>query len=50
MKKEGTIAAISRIPDFVKKHAGKHNFVIEREKEVWSGEQMLKMIIFRKNV
>jgi len=48
LKSEGTIALISRIPDFVKKFAEKHNFILSKEKEVWSGEQLLKMLIFKK--
>ena len=48
LKKTGNVALISRIPDFVKKHAEKHNFVVAKEKEVWSGEQLLKIIIFKK--
>ena len=48
LKKEGTIALISRMPDFVKKHAEKHNFVVAKEKEVWSGGQPLNILIFKK--
>jgi len=48
LKKEGTIALISRMPDFVKKHAEKHNFAVLKEKNVWSGEQQLKIILLKK--
>lgn len=48
LKKSGTIALISRIPEFAKKHAEKHNFAVSREKDVWSGEQKLTIIIFKK--
>ena len=47
LKKNGSVALISRIPDFVKKYAEKHNFFVVREKEVFSGEQMLNIIIFK---
>ena len=49
LKNEGRIAVISVIPDFLKKHAEKHNFVVDKEKDVWSGEQKLKILIFKKN-
>ena len=49
LKKDGAIAVISRIPDFVKKHAEKHNFSVAKEKDVWSGEQKLNIIVFKKN-
>ena len=48
LKSSGTLALISRTPDFVKKHALKHNFVVSKEKDVWSGEQMLKIMVFKK--
>lgn len=48
LKKEGTISLITRIPNMVKKHAEIHNFVVEKEKDVWSGEQLLKILVFKK--
>lgn len=48
LKSNGTIALISRMPDYVKKHAAKHNFAVAKEKDVWSGEQLLKIIVFKK--
>ena len=48
LKKEGSIGIITRVPDFVKKHAEKHNFKVLKEKEVFSGEQPLKTIILKK--
>ena len=48
LKKDGTVAVISRMPDFVKKHAEKHNFTAVKEKEVWSGEQKLIIVVFKK--
>jgi len=48
LKKDGTVAVISRLPELAKKHALKHNFVAEKEKEIWSGEQMLNIIVFKK--
>lgn len=48
LKNNGTIALVSRISDFVKKHAEKHNFIIAKEKDVWSGEQLLKLMVFKK--
>lgn len=44
----GTIAIISRMPDFVKNHAEKHNFIVAKEKDVWSGEQLLKIVVLKK--
>jgi len=48
LKKEGRIAVISVIPDFLKKHAEKHNFIVDKEKDAWSGEQKLQIIVFKK--
>ena len=48
LKKNGAITVISRIPDFVRMHAEKHNFAVLREREVWSGEQPLKILTFKK--
>ena len=48
LKNDGTVSLITRLPDFVKKHAEKHNFLASKEKEVWSGEQLLKIMIFKK--
>ncbi|MBS3114787.1 hypothetical protein J4448_06835 [Candidatus Woesearchaeota archaeon] len=47
LKRNGTLALISRLPDFVKKYSERHNFVVTKEKGVWSGEQLLKIIIFK---
>ncbi len=48
LKGNGAIAVISRMPDFVKKYAETHNFIVSKEKDVWSGEQLLKIIVFKK--
>lgn len=48
LKKDGAIALISRMPDFVKKHAEKYSFVISKEKGIWSGEQLSKIIVLKK--
>lgn len=48
LKKDGRIAIVSRAPDLALKHASKHNFIILKEREVWSGEQMLKIVVFEK--
>ena len=50
LKKKGAIALITKIPDFVKKHAEKHSFIVAGEKAVWSGEQMLSIIVFKKKI
>lgn len=50
LKNDGTVSLITRLPDFVKKHAEKHNFLALKEKEVWSGEQMLKILVFKKKI
>ncbi len=48
LKKDGTVAVIAKLHDMAKRHAAKHNFEVFREKEVWSGEQSLKIIVFRR--
>jgi 23S rRNA G2445 N2-methylase RlmL len=48
LKKEGRMAIITRTPDFVQKHAEKHNFIIENQKKIWSGEQELNILILKK--
>ena len=48
LKSSGAVALITRIPDFVIKHAEQHNFAVLKEKDVWSGEQLLKIIALKK--
>jgi len=48
LKDNGTLALISRMPDFAIKHAEKHNFSVAMEKDLWSGEQALKILVFKK--
>ena len=36
------------MPELIKKHAEKHNFIIAKEKDIWSGEQQLKIMVFKK--
>ncbi|MBI1935966.1 hypothetical protein HYS31_06000, partial [Candidatus Woesearchaeota archaeon] len=48
LKKHGVVAIISRLPELVKKHAEKHNFLPEKEIEVWSGGQRLLIMLFKK--
>ena len=48
LKKNGSIAIVTRNPNFVKNHAAKHNFIVVKEKEVWSGEQMLIILVLKK--
>ena len=48
LKNNGSVALISRIPDIVKRHAEKHNFSIHKEKGVWSGEQLLSIMVLKK--
>lgn len=48
LKKKGAISLITRMPEFVRKYAGKHNFAIERERKIWSGEQELAMLVIKK--
>src|SRR3989344_9146175 len=45
LKKDGRIAAIARIPDLAIKHAGSNNFEVIKQKEVWSGEQAMKIVL-----
>ncbi len=48
LKKKGIVALISTLPELAKKHAEKHGFAVSKEKEVWSGAQLLKIIVFKK--
>ncbi len=48
LKKEGVLALITKAPEFVKRRAEGHNFTAMKEKEVWSGEQLLNIITFKK--
>ena len=48
LKRKGAVALISRLPDFAKKYAERHNFAVAKEKDVWSGEQLLNILIFKK--
>ncbi|MAG91402.1 hypothetical protein CMO83_01880 [Candidatus Woesearchaeota archaeon] len=48
LKKDGLIAIISRVTDFAKEKASKHNFIVSKEKDVWSGGQLLKIVVFKK--
>ena len=53
MKKEDVLRyprldTVLMVEDFVKKHAEKRDFAVHREKEVWSGEQLLKIMVFKK--
>lgn len=48
LKKDGRIAVVSTMPDFLIKHAQKHNFEVEKQRDIWSGEQKLNIIILKK--
>ena len=48
LKKDGRIALIARMPDLAIKHAESNNFEVIRQKEVWSGEQAMKMLLLKK--
>ena len=48
LKKDGRIALIARMPDLAIKHAEINNFEVIRQKEVWSGEQAMKMLLLKK--
>lgn len=48
LKKDGKIVIVSRAADMAVKHAKKHNFEVMREKAIWSGEQQLAALIFKK--
>ena len=47
-EKDGKIVIVSRAADMAVKHAKKHNFEVMREKAIWSGEQQLAALIFKK--
>ena len=46
LSSRGTISIISRIPDFVKTYASRHNLFPNKEMQVYSGEQQLHIIVF----
>lgn len=48
LKKTGKIVIISINTDLLKKSAEKYQFKVEKEREVWSGKQVLKIVIFSK--
>ena len=48
LKKNGSIAILTKMPDFVRKHAESHNFEVAKEREVWSGEQPMKILLLKK--
>ena len=48
LKRNGVLALISRLPDLAKKYAEKHEFAVSKEKGVWSGEQLLNILVFKK--
>jgi len=48
LKKNGTIALIAEKPDLLIKYASKHNFAVSKEKEVWSGAKLMKIVTFKK--
>ena len=48
LKDNGTLALISRNPDIVKNYALKYNFLNLKEKDVCSGRQLLKIMVFKK--
>ena len=47
LKKDGSISLISRLPELLKRHAERHGFAVEKEKEVWSGQQQLKIMVLK---
>lgn len=48
LKKQGKIVIISKNPGLLKKAAEKYKFKLEKEREVWSGKQILKVVVFSK--
>ena len=48
LKKDGAVALIAKVPELVKRHAEKHNFSLARERRVWSGEQELNILVFKR--
>jgi 23S rRNA G2445 N2-methylase RlmL len=48
LKKDGAIALLTRMPELVRKYAGRHSFAIAKERKIWSGEQELYMLVFKK--
>lgn len=47
LKKGGFIALISKTTEMAKKHAGMHDFSVVREKEIWSGQQLLHIMVLK---
>ena len=48
LNKNGTLALILKTAELMEKYAEKHRFIILKKKEVWSGEQLLKIIVLKK--
>ena len=48
LKKKGKVVTISRNTDLLKKSAEKYKFKLEKEREVWSGKQVLNVLVFVK--
>lgn len=48
LKKEGKVVTITQSTDLLKKAAEKYKFRVESEREVWSGKQGFKVVLFSK--
>ena len=48
LKKDGAIALLTKMPEFAKKYAEKHNFSAAKEMKIRSGGQELGIIVFKK--
>ena len=48
LKANGSIALISKMPEIIKQHASKHNFIIVSEETIWSGSDQLNMMLLKK--
>lgn len=48
LKKQGKIVIISKNTDLLKKGSEKYKFKVEKEREIYSGKQVLKVVVFGK--
>ena len=47
LKKDGSISVIARLPELLKRHAERHDFSVAKEKQIWSGQQKLMIVVFK---
>ena len=48
LKKKGSIAVLAKNAELIKKHSAHNHFVVEKEAEIYSGEQKLDVMVLKK--